>query len=661
MTEKLKKILSEIESGKRKNIYNLKLTKEELLSQDNNGITFLEHLLRKEISLFVMKEVIKNDIEIAKIFCECDKSLYMFEFDENTLFSVIDGQMFIEYLIEREKFVYTFVSSIKEKTEIIDILASYKKEYLLKNLTTELIEKLITKNNEGNYLIEKYLNNDSILENIIPLINDVNILMEICQKNNNYELLRYANENVLMTNYNDYVVLDYLINKNIIPKTLTHIPKNIEYIKFLLQNNYQQYLTKATEGIFALEIENDKTLLEVLVEQGYNPSLFKVWEEKTISILHKINRLDLVTNTMESFLIKPAREILNDDSITDNITFLEYMLNNNYNPLSNSFTITDDNVIRILYQKQRPDLLVKVEIEKLLNEIENNKTYLDYILESIKNNHVKTEVNKFVSSTRKIDILVRIYLIIANQDMMEYINELKEEDLLKKYGETTLLEELLRIDSNLTLNRILNNAVKSKPNIAAILKSKGLVQQQVDVVLKKEDFTSEYFQQEQSKLGIGPLMEEGEYLLNKLENLFLSDGKSDKNLITALITGYRQALFTNYEVNINEIKKLIQIKEENLDRFFYLKEENGAYFKPSNGSVFSDTIAVETLFHETGHALHYYLAKNEIIENYQEITKRIRKNSESLKKVEDYSNRYNYLWSETEKLVEQKYKEFFSL
>ena len=165
-------------------LYELKLTKEELLLKDDNVTTFLEHILKKDISLYDIKEIIKNDIDIAKIVCECNAGLYVFDFNEETLFSEINGILFIDYLFSHNKFIYTFMSNIKEKTEIIDLLVEYKKEYMLRELTKEIIEKLISKNNEGNYLIEKYLNNHRVLKEVIPLINDINILMDICEKNN---------------------------------------------------------------------------------------------------------------------------------------------------------------------------------------------------------------------------------------------------------------------------------------------------------------------------------------------------------------------------------------------------------------------------------------------------------------------------------------------
>ena len=38
----------------------------------------------------------------------------------------------------------------------------------------------------------------------------------------------------------------------------------------------------------------------------------------------------------------------------------------------------------------------------------------------------------------------------------------------------------------------------------------------------------------------GPLDNDSDYLIKELERLFISDGKSDKDLINLLITGYRE-------------------------------------------------------------------------------------------------------------------------
>ena len=58
------------------------------------------------------------------------------------------------------------------------------------------------------------------------------------------------------------------------------------------------------------------------------------------------------------------------------------------------------------------------------------------------------------------------------------------------------------------------------------------------------------------------LIKDSDYLIKELEGLFISDGKSDKDLINLLITSYRDALFINYDITIREIEKLIEIKEK---------------------------------------------------------------------------------------------------
>ena len=243
--------------------------------------------------------------------------------------------------------------------------------------------------------------------------------------------------------------------------------------------------------------------------------------------------------------------------------------------------------------------------------------------------------------------------------MLDYAGALTEEKLLKKYGEITLLEALLNVNSEITLNKILSSSVKTKPSIVALLKLKGFEQQKVNVSLEEERFADEYLKGVQNTLGVGPLPEEGEVLLNKLEQLFLSDGKSDKELVTALVSGYRHALFVNYQLNVEEIKKLISVKESNIDKFFYIKQKDGAYFAPYDGSVYCDSLVVETLLHETGHALHYYLAKNNVFEDYNEVILRIRNNSENLARVEEYSNRYNEIKQKIILLVKQKCEDYF--
>jgi len=661
MSEQLKKILEEIDSGIRNNIYDLDLTVEELLTKDQDGKYFLEHLLEKKISLYSMIGKVKNNVEIACIFCKHNESIYSFEFDEKDLFSDVNGITFIEFILEHDKLTSNMVKAIKNRKEIIDIIVSSDKTHMLNYLSPEIIEKLMIKNEDGTYEIEKYLNFKNFAKNVVPLINDVNGLIDLCNKNNDYELMKYANENILMTKYkNDDSVLNYLINeKNIEPIVLNFMPSNIEFVKFLMENNLYSYLIKANEYVQVLEVSPGKTLIETLVEKGYTPEMNSIWNEETVKVLNKIKKLDLIKGISETLLLKPARELLGDIDNISNETFLEYMLDNGYNPFLKAFHINNDEILKVLYKRQRYDLISKISKDKLFNFVDESKTYFEYIIENIKEGKLKKRVADLKPYGDSIGPIVKYYLTIAKYDMIEFINRLDEEDLLKKYGEKTLLEGLLEADSNLTLNKVIKEKEKSKPKIAAILKSKGFIQQNADVSLKNNDFTTDYLNQIQGSFGIGPFQNEGEFLLNKLQQLFLSDGKSDEGLVMALVSGYRQSLLVNYEVNIEEIKKLIEVKESNLDNFFYVKKEGSGYFSRLEKSVFCDNDVIDTILHETGHALHYYLTDNKIPANYEEIIEKAKRNPEILKKTEDISNKLDKLYEDISKLVENKYKSFF--
>ena len=71
---------------------------------------------------------------------------------------------------------------------------------------------------------------------------------------------------------------------------------------------------------------------------------------------------------------------------------------------------------------------------------------------------------------------------------------ISEEDLLNEYEGKTLLDELLDLDSELTLSDVMKNDVKSKMKIAIILKSRGLETKDIDVPLQQKKFTTHYLE-----------------------------------------------------------------------------------------------------------------------------------------------------------------------
>ena len=658
MSERLQNIIDGINDGSIKDAKGLNLTKEDLFTKDDNGSYFLEYLLKKKIMIpLELKEELKTNALAAYLYCKNDQSIFNFELTEKDLFIEFDGKRLIEYILKKNEMTKSMIESIHENIEIIDLLCNSNNYLYLNYLSKDIITKLITKDNNGIYPIEKYLNNESLMDIIIPSIDDINIILEICDKYNNYDLIKSVEARMFMTNYKDNrTVFQFLLNdKNVVPVCLINIPEDIVFIKYLIKNNLYDYLKKASEDVLIMEVDSGKTLLEFLIDKGYDPEIKYIFNKKTISILYRKQKLNLTKFVSDDVLLAPVKELFGDDSLGDE-TLFEYMIRNGYK--LNSSRISSEKLFKICYLEQRPDLLEEASISDLLKPIDDTYTYFDFLLDAIANKGLKIRVPSRPWSS-DVNEHIKYYTTIAKHDMMKYIGEIKAEKLLKKYGDKTLLEYLLDTDSNLTLNKILSDDLKADPDIAVILKNRGIVQKSVNVSKEENEYTTKYIENINNHLGIGPLPEEGERLLNELKLLFLTDGKSDKDLITGLTAGYRNALMNNYDINIIEIKKLIEIKKENKDIFYYIKNDDGSHFSPSNGSIFCENANTNTLLHETGHALHFYIADMKTPDDYQEIVERARENPEVLAKTKEYAANYRKLINNITLLVEQRYDSFF--
>lgn len=658
MSERLQNIINGINDGSIKFVFDYNLTMEDLFTKDNDGIYFLEYLLRKRIMIpLELKEKLKTNALAAYLYCKNGSSLFGFNLSEKDLFTEFDGKKLIEHILEKKQINKSIVESIYENLEIIDLLCNSNNYFYLNYLSQDIITKLITKDNNGIYPIEKYLNNKRLIEKIMPSINDINVLLEICNRNNNYDLIKAVKARMLITNYkDDKTILLFLLNdKKVVPDCLNKIPEDIIFIKYLIENNLYDYLKKASEDVLLMKVDSGKTLLEFLIDKGYDPEIKYIYNKKTIIILYRKQKLNLAEFVSDDVLLTPVKKLFSDDSLGDE-TLFEYMIRNGYK--LNSSRISSEKLLKICYLEQRPDLLEEASISDLLKPIDDTYTYFDYILDSIANKGLKIRVPSRPWSS-DVNEHIEYYTTIAKHDMMKYIGEIKAEKLLKKYGDKTLLEYLLDTDSDLTLNKILSDDLKADPDIAVILKKRGIVQKSVNVSKEENEYTTKYIENINNHLGIGPLPEEGERLLNELKLLFLTDGKSDKDLITGLTAGYRNALMNNYDINIIEIKKLIEIKKENKDIFYYIKNDDGSYFSPSNGSIFCENANTNTLLHETGHALHFYIADMKTPDDYQEIVERARENPEVLAKTKEYAANYRKLINNITLLVEQRYDSFF--
>ncbi len=562
----------------------------DLLIEDKNGTTLLEEMLKKNIDISninIDDDIIdlEKTIKIIEIITYKDKEVpeKIKNIFENTLFSTNNDEFFKYLLMKSNMLIKKMISIIKEHTEIVDLLCKYHLEYHLIYLNPEIIKKLITKDKNGNYPIDKYVSNSMAIKNISSLIN--------------------FDENI-----------DFMIH----------------FIKLLLDNKLYNFFYDADENILLYKVYPPKTLLETLIENNINIKINNVNNEEIIKILYDNKKLDLIGSSSESIWLSNTRDVFKDNMVKDQ-TILEYMLDNNYD--FKIPCIFEEDTLKILYQKNRPDLLVKASASLLMTRINDNYTYLDYILDCINKGDFEYNIANIFAPGNP-DMKAEFYLDIARHDMIGYVkDDLNLNTLLKKYDNKTLLDYFLDKDPELTLNKILDKSDKMNYSVMIILKSRGIKDN--DSILNiNEDNAS--FVKDTPDTYYGPLDKDSDYLIKELERLFISDGKSNKDLINLLITGYRNALFINYDITIREIEKLIEIKKNNFDKFYYVKDKNSSYFSSSKGCIFINDSYISVVIHETGHALHHYLTGSEVPDNYDEIVKRAEENKELLTKTSKY-------------------------
>ena len=562
----------------------------DLLIEDKNGTTLLEQMFKENIDISninIDDDIIdlEKTIEIIEIITYKDKEVpeKIKNIFENTLFSTNNDEFFKYLLIKNNMLIKKMISIIKEHTEIVDLLCKYHLEYHLIYLNPKIIKKLITKDENGNYPIDKYVSNSMAIKNISSLIN--------------------FDENI-----------DFMIH----------------FIKLLLDNKLYNFFYDADENILLYKVYPPKTLLETLIENNINIKINNINNEEIIKILYDNKKLDLIGSSSESIWLSNTRDVFKDTMVKDQ-TILEYMIDNNYD--IKIPCIFEEDTLKILYQKNRPDLLIKASASLLMTRINDNYTYLDYILNCINKGDFEYNIAN-ITAPIKPDMKAEFYLDIARHDMIGYVkNSLNLNILLKKYDNKTLLEYFLDKDPELTLNKILDKSDKMNYSVMIILKSRGIKDN--DSILNiNEDNAS--FVKDTPDTYYGPLDNDSDYLIKELERLFISDGKSDKDLINLLITSYRDALFINYDITIREIEKLIEIKKNNFDKFYYVKDKNSSYFSPSKGCIFINDSYISVVIHETGHALHHYLTGSEVPDNYDEIVKRAEENKELLTKTSKY-------------------------
>ena len=209
---KRKKLLDDIKKNK-----DVKL--DDLLAMDANNKSYLAYACKERLTFGYLLE--QQILKSSQALFICVRNnyfdwIYSFE-DEDVFFEEVEnGKILIEYVLENNiKYSPTIISSFKYHLEIVDYLIKYKPDDLLL-LSYELLTKIfIEKNNQQ--VINKYLSNEIFLEKVIPQM-PANYLINYCQTNNRYDILKYSTESCLLTKLdNGKLVVEELLDRGIKP------------------------------------------------------------------------------------------------------------------------------------------------------------------------------------------------------------------------------------------------------------------------------------------------------------------------------------------------------------------------------------------------------------------------------------------------------------
>lgn len=446
----------------------------------------------------------------------------------------------------------------------------------------------------------------------------------------NYDLTRVAiNEKLLYKDIGDNKkLIDLLMEKRLFS---TIYSKDLRLMDYCLK--YDCFKIISNEIMEKLFAEFDG---KFLAEEYLNNDKFA--SLSSIRMVDSSKRLKLYEKGYKKIMINASEELLLSEY--NGITILEDLLKSGISPTFFGYDFQSLKTMNILVKNNRPDLLYNAKLELLMNYPSKENNYMQYLITCCKNGINVNLEKRYNDKSDSKELLARCYIQMAKNNLLTYMEELREGDLLSKdESGKNLLFYLIGLDKEVTLNKILSSDVKRKPYVFSELKLLGVSDIPFYVKYDKFDCSDiytklcndEYDEHQESP---------SEDLLNELRDLFMNDGKSDRELVEALITSYRYNTSSNI-IFINELERLIEIKKKHPE-FCYTKEESSGYFSGKKGVVM-DSPVISTINHETGHALHYFLTNYEIPLEYEEVVSSIRNDPTWIGRVNEYSQRFQEL------------------
>lgn len=560
--------------------------------------------------------------------------------DFNTLlYSNENGKTLLDCLVENYSVLsYSLKHTLTENKIYVHKCIDKGIFLVVDNIPNDI---LLENYSDFNTLFDYLLNEDKLSPSAIEKVaTSEDIIKKLMEKNE--KLLCYLQGDILSSGkINDIPIIEYLFKKNIVEKeAITRIEYNRKIYDLCLKYNREDLLKYINESCFLYK-KNGRYILEELLDKKIVPEC-DCEDVTTYKILYKRGIFSKLIEAKERTLLSV---------IDKNETLLEILLKNGLTPMCEFYTYPE--VLGIFLKYHRFDLLAKCTLRNLLENKENNVTYLDILLEEVKNgSNISLEfINTFYASLKQV---AQYYVKLARLGLINRTYQITAKELLNEENGVKLIEYLLKEDKDLTLNVIISEEVKRNVDIAIFLKSKGIEQDIVDFEMVIPKVVDDYYEKNINLLKTMPTKEEEQSLLDEFKNLMLSDNLSDEVFVEYMINEYRYLISVKNEYGVRDLKSLIEIKK-NIPAFCIRKSDNGSLYVDKIKTVFLEDSCVDVLNHETGYVLFEILTDEQVPQEFEVIVNKIRNNPKTIKKVWSYELKF----LEIQKKVVNQVHEYF--
>ena len=364
-----------------------------------DGKTLLEILLNNyKLFDYNFKKYLSNNIVALKESVRLGKKDVLKNIDEETLLRRDEnGVLMFDYLLDNSHDLDVVVSRIKTKGDCIKKFIA-KDRILLSYLGSDVF---FNSTIDGQLTIDYLFQNKVISEKEIKKISDSRIY-ETCLKYNRYDLLPFLNEDVLKSKRGDKTIFEILIEQKIYPKKRSFF--NVELLRIVVKHRLFNYLVEMFESSLLTKYDDNNTILDFLLENGYTPIYAFYSKKESMDIFLKHKRYDLM-----AFAGIKCLNMMHDL----NRTYLDYLLEEkkkglNFNLSKVSTFKIDAKDLANFYISVAKHGFIKHVLIKEENLLENNGELLKELLNIDKDLTMNVILSKLEKENVDIAILLRM-------------------------------------------------------------------------------------------------------------------------------------------------------------------------------------------------------------------------------------------------------------